>query len=187
MYSIWLNVERCIIHMRAWADKLPTASLLIDLSFQIGNQKKPEALQSWWIRSRLHPFYWRHSMIRGLLSPSLRGEVVCQRLIPSGALLDLGVSSTVHGGTFPRITLIHDEWKHPEEEKKELLLTSIQQPRPLISAGVAHNKKGRLPLSSSTSLCNKSWMTIDNFSWYNIGCFVCERCQEPLKHMPQMF
>lgn len=88
-------------------------------------------------------------------------------------------------GTFPRITLIHDEWKHPEEKKKEkeVPLASIQQPRPLISAGTAHNEKGRPALTSSTGLCNKGTMTIDNISWCNVDCLICVCSEKHFKYL----
>lgn len=107
--------------------------------------------------------------------------VVCQRQILSGALLDVGGFLRCSWATFPRITLIHDEWKHPEG-KKEVPLASIQQPRPLISAGTAHNEKGRSALTSRTDLCDKGTMTIDYISWYNMDCLVCVCCWELLKH-----
>lgn len=77
-------------------ETLPAASLLIDLFSQIGNQKCPEGDRSFTVpedKPTSSPF----------LLEALAGEVVCQRQIPLGALLDLGVSSTVHGAHFPEL------------------------------------------------------------------------------------
>lgn len=59
-------------------------------------------------------------------------------------------------GTFPRITLIHNESIHRGKTPppEELPLPSIQLPGPLISARTAHNEKERLALTSSTGICD---------------------------------
>lgn len=42
-------------------------------------------------------------LLEALADSRSMGEVVCQRQIPSGALLGLGVSSAVHGAHFPEL------------------------------------------------------------------------------------
>lgn len=109
-----------------------------------------------------------------------RGKSFVKDRSPLGALLDLGVSSAVHGAHFPELHSFM--MSESIQRKKEVPLASIQQPRPLISAGTAHNEKGRPALTSSTGLCNKGTVTIDNISWYNVVCLICVRCQKLLKH-----
>lgn len=95
-------------------------------------------------------------LLEALADSRSMGEVVCQRQIPSGALLGLGVSSAVHGAHFPEL---HSFIMSPSIGGKppppeELPLPSIQLPGPLISARTAHNEKERLALTSSTGICD---------------------------------
>lgn len=113
----------------------------------------------------------------------LAGEVVCQRRIPSGAPLDLGVSFTVREAHFPELHSFMMSESIQRKKKKEVPLASIQQPRPLISAGTAHNEKGRPALTSSTGLCNKGTMTIDNISWCNVDCLICVCSEKHFKYL----
>lgn len=184
--ALWLNVEQYIIYKRARADKLPAASLPIDLSFQIEIKKQTGGARSFTMSAEKitpSPF-----LLEALTDPRasflLAGEVVCQRPIPSGALLDLGVSSAVHRAHFPELhSFMMSE--SIQRKKKRCLLSSIQQPRPLISAGTVHNEKGRPALTSSSGLCNKGPMTIHNFSCYNVDCLIFKTFKT--LQIPQMF
>lgn len=94
-------------------------------------------------------------LLEALADSRSMGEVVCQRQIPSGALLGLGVSSSVHGAHFPELhSFIMSHPKGENSPPEELPLPSIQLPGPLISARTAHNEKERLALTSSTGICD---------------------------------
>lgn len=87
--------------------------------------KQPEASWCQRIRSRLHPFYSRHSLIRGLRSP--RGGSRLSKTDPPRSSAGFRGFLRCSWGTFPRITLIHDEWKHPEEKRGASRLHSAAQ------------------------------------------------------------
>ncbi len=58
-----------------------------------------------------------------------RGEVVCQRRIPSGALLDLEVSSAVHGARFPELhSFMMSESSQREKRGASRLHSAAQAP-----------------------------------------------------------
>lgn len=94
-------------------------------------------------------------LLEALADSRSMGEVVCQRQIPSGALLGLGVSSAAHRAHFPELhSFIMSPSIGGKPPPEELPLPSIQLPGPLISARTAHNEKERLALTSSTGICD---------------------------------
>lgn len=89
----------------AGQDKLPAASLLIDLSFQIEIKKRTQDARSFMMPPhKITPFFLLEALAdpRGLPLPS-RGKSFVKDRSPPGALLDLRVSSTVHGAQFPEL------------------------------------------------------------------------------------
>lgn len=140
---MWLYRVRTVFERAL--DRRHAASLFIDPPFQIEIKSEPEPSWCRHMSSRFHSFYNRHSVSCVLLT-------VGSRLSKTDPLRSsAGFTSFLHcsWGTFPRITLIHDGWKHPEGKKREreVPLASIQQHWPLISAGTAHNDKGRQALT----------------------------------------